>query len=204
MSLAEQAIQTLSKGVELHYEGTHATHVAKHAPKFFRDALISLCLTLQRDRQNNIRRPGYQLNTTYSEIFGGSTCIFGWCAVYAFDGVKKSYDDLHASAVIQVCDKQRLLYSIQMKVPRDPVAFFGEEWSKIERLAPKPSLVLDGGELMTMPGVSTMCNCCHTEPKNVKLKKCGRCGKAYYCGETCQKRDWKRHKKVCDVYALNL
>ena len=28
-------------------------------------------------------------------------------------------------------------------------------------------------------------------------KKCGACGKVYYCGRECQKLDWKSHKTVC-------
>ena len=30
-----------------------------------------------------------------------------------------------------------------------------------------------------------------------KLKQCGACGKARYCSEDCQKKDWKEHKKAC-------
>ena len=35
--------------------------------------------------------------------------------------------------------------------------------------------------------------CCRTG----KTKKCGNCGKVYYCGEICQKRHWKWHKPEC-------
>ncbi|PHJ20649.1 mynd finger domain-containing protein [Cystoisospora suis] len=30
-----------------------------------------------------------------------------------------------------------------------------------------------------------------------KLKRCGRCGEAYYCSEECQRADWKFHKRIC-------
>ena len=30
------------------------------------------------------------------------------------------------------------------------------------------------------------------------LKKCGRCGKAQYCGQSCQKKHWKEHKLICN------
>ncbi|EPT04356.1 hypothetical protein FOMPIDRAFT_1084290, partial [Fomitopsis schrenkii] len=29
------------------------------------------------------------------------------------------------------------------------------------------------------------------------LLQCGGCKSIYYCGQDCQKRDWKRHKKYC-------
>ena len=33
---------------------------------------------------------------------------------------------------------------------------------------------------------------------NPHLKKCGRCGKAYYCSKNCQKKHWKSgHKRNC-------
>lgn len=28
-------------------------------------------------------------------------------------------------------------------------------------------------------------------------KKCGKCHRVFYCSVTCQKKDWKSHKKVC-------
>ena len=30
-----------------------------------------------------------------------------------------------------------------------------------------------------------------------KLLRCSRCGNAVYCGEGCQREDWKIHKNVC-------
>lgn len=40
-----------------------------------------------------------------------------------------------------------------------------------------------------------MCLFCKKEGKGYKL--CSRCKRAYYCGSTCQKRDWNRHKGEC-------
>ena len=39
------------------------------------------------------------------------------------------------------------------------------------------------------------CNYCSCKSDN--LKKCTRCGKAWYCGKQCQTNDWKKHKEVC-------
>jgi hypothetical protein len=43
------------------------------------------------------------------------------------------------------------------------------------------------------------CRNCGTEKsKNDEdLKSCGRCRKVKYCGEACQRADWKRHKQAC-------
>lgn len=47
------------------------------------------------------------------------------------------------------------------------------------------------------------CNYCHKKEsekdgKEIKLKRCSRCKKVYYCSKECQKEDWKTHKKECD------
>ena len=39
-------------------------------------------------------------------------------------------------------------------------------------------------------GCATCCRTGHT-------KKCGNCGKVYYCGEICQRKHWKLHKPEC-------
>jgi hypothetical protein len=43
--------------------------------------------------------------------------------------------------------------------------------------------------------------CCHgcgeTKSTALKLQECARCHIASYCGEKCQKSDWKRHKPLC-------
>ena len=38
---------------------------------------------------------------------------------------------------------------------------------------------------------------CRRCRKETKLMKCGKCGNVWYCGATCQKEDWKRHKLFC-------
>ena len=42
--------------------------------------------------------------------------------------------------------------------------------------------------------VSTACKVCG---KTDGLKWCGACNKVRYCGATCQRADWKVHKKFC-------
>jgi len=44
--------------------------------------------------------------------------------------------------------------------------------------------------------------CCYSCSKSEielgeKLKRCSRCGGAFYCSRDCQSKDWKLHKKVC-------
>ena len=44
------------------------------------------------------------------------------------------------------------------------------------------------------------CDCCHKkEDDGLKLMKCSRCMKGYYCSEKCQKKSWKvyGHKEYC-------
>jgi hypothetical protein len=38
---------------------------------------------------------------------------------------------------------------------------------------------------------------CHVCGKEEGVKKCMRCMSIAYCGKDCQKKDWKRHKKMC-------
>ena len=42
---------------------------------------------------------------------------------------------------------------------------------------------------------SSHCNSCGKIASN--LKKCGACGRSWYCSQECQRKDWKEHKKVC-------
>jgi hypothetical protein len=41
------------------------------------------------------------------------------------------------------------------------------------------------------------CAWCEKPGKDLQLLKCGGCGQAAYCGQACQKSDWKLHKTVC-------
>mmetsp|Transcript_1462 Transcript_1462/g.3072 ORF Transcript_1462/g.3072 Transcript_1462/m.3072 type:complete len:200 (-) Transcript_1462:23-622(-) len=41
------------------------------------------------------------------------------------------------------------------------------------------------------------CNQCKKCALGKKLMRCTRCQSAVYCCRECQKKDWKRHKKVC-------
>ena len=44
-------------------------------------------------------------------------------------------------------------------------------------------------------GSPMKCSFCGT--RSDELKKCGRCGKAQYCRQECQKQHWKVHKQIC-------
>jgi ubiquinone/menaquinone biosynthesis C-methylase UbiE len=44
------------------------------------------------------------------------------------------------------------------------------------------------------------CQVCGIIPPT-KLKQCSKCRSVYYCGQTCQIKDWPMHKRVCTVLA---
>ena len=43
----------------------------------------------------------------------------------------------------------------------------------------------------------TQCNGPNCGFKSEKLQNCSRCSGARYCGKDCQRKDWKRHKPMC-------
>ena len=48
------------------------------------------------------------------------------------------------------------------------------------------------------PGVRVPSSSCASCGKNsAELKKCSACKKTKYCDRICQKKDWKKHKKIC-------
>ena len=54
---------------------------------------------------------------------------------------------------------------------------------------------------MQLPRPTFSCALCHSlSSATTILKSCGRCKVVYYCGQECQRQDWKAHKRVC---ALN-
>jgi hypothetical protein len=63
-----------------------------------------------------------------------------------------------------------------------------ETWREFQRI------------MMTMMrGGSETCHGCNKDGSSMPngLKRCGRCGWAWYCSGDCQKADWKNHKKIC-------
>ncbi len=46
-----------------------------------------------------------------------------------------------------------------------------------------------------------MCRACKKDEPCDVMKRCGRCHMAYYCSSECQKKDWRGHRKDCDVVA---
>lgn len=41
------------------------------------------------------------------------------------------------------------------------------------------------------------CRVCGKCALGTKLKRCTRCKQAFYCSQTCQKKDWRQHKRRC-------
>ncbi|KAL0071139.1 hypothetical protein AAF712_001698 [Marasmius tenuissimus] len=52
--------------------------------------------------------------------------------------------------------------------------------------------------MSTLSRFDTCCICNRTASEATgQLQRCSRCKAAYYCGQACQKRSWKSHKKIC-------
>ena len=51
------------------------------------------------------------------------------------------------------------------------------------------------------PASGKMCSTCKKSESEVgtTLLTCSRCKRVYYCSKTCQKNDWKRHRKECAI-----
>ena len=64
-----------------------------------------------------------------------------------------------------------------------------------------PFMFMFGGPTNGMMGGKQKCMYCEKEERNLdpgkKLLRCSRCGNAVYCGEKCQREDWKVHRNVC-------
>ena len=47
--------------------------------------------------------------------------------------------------------------------------------------------------------ITIFCSYCGSSPSkdDKPFSRCSRCKKVYYCSVKCQKKDWKKHKKVC-------
>ena len=50
----------------------------------------------------------------------------------------------------------------------------------------------------TTEGVSSLCGGCHEIFAVEKLSSCAVCKHVCYCSRACQKKDWKKHKLICE------
>ena len=51
-----------------------------------------------------------------------------------------------------------------------------------------------------MDDQDTKCQFCHKS--GVTILRCSACGAAAYCNQSCQKSDWKKHKKACRPFKI--
>ncbi|KAJ7461847.1 hypothetical protein B0H11DRAFT_117995 [Mycena galericulata] len=49
----------------------------------------------------------------------------------------------------------------------------------------------------------TCATCYKPETKNLKFGRCAACQKTAYCSKDCQRKDWKNHKRTCQLQAEN-
>ncbi|KAI0667218.1 hypothetical protein C8Q78DRAFT_394474 [Trametes maxima] len=55
------------------------------------------------------------------------------------------------------------------------------------------------GEVYPLAASCAFCNLDETAGRPEGLQRCSRCKMTRYCGEKCQKRDWRRHKVACGM-----
>lgn len=51
--------------------------------------------------------------------------------------------------------------------------------------------------------LSSPCSVCKKALKDAQVLKCSRCLSVIYCGQVCQKKDWKNHKPTCTLQQPN-
>jgi hypothetical protein len=71
-----------------------------------------------------------------------------------------------------------------------------EECKTVDELKPIKTLVEHMEYVRNLQGMISCCVCGRT-PRQVALKRCGACKKIYYCGQTCQRINYKDHKNIC-------
>lgn len=85
------------------------------------------------------------------------------------------------------------LWNRTLTVPRNPLEVFDSDtWNVVRNTSVQ---LVKNPHPDALAGVSTACNTCGKG--GIKLKKCGRCGAAFYCSKECQAFDWNDHKPVC-------
>jgi hypothetical protein len=68
----------------------------------------------------------------------------------------------------------------------------------VTRIALSPLFAVSYLEAIGRDPEARRCCICRGKGKP-KIKTCTGCKKVRYCSEVCQKKDWKKHKKVCKV-----
>ncbi|KLO17128.1 hypothetical protein SCHPADRAFT_926067 [Schizopora paradoxa] len=86
-------------------------------------------------------------------------------------------------------DVSRLLQSATLS--------FQEEWAKFSSLLLEHAVIL---ELFDNDhGIERgSCACCQQMSERKEFKQCSGCGIILYCSKACQRRDWPRHRKMCE------
>lgn len=58
-------------------------------------------------------------------------------------------------------------------------------------------LARNGTESVGVTPLRACAHCGTTEQREKGMGKCARCGVVYYCGEACQRANWRRHRTEC-------
>ena len=104
--------------------------------------------------------------------------------------------------------------SQRLEMPREKVVVLDlmREIRSIFHLSKKQQMILFQGQILkafdeipdlddlelTLISVRPYCAFCFEKPTHPQaLLYCSRCRHATYCGHTCQRLDWQRHRKLC-------
>ncbi len=85
--------------------------------------------------------------------------------------------------------------------PQPVKAYTPDSPDKVEDFTPNSPAVVENQTPDTLASPEIYCAYCRFPDSDLPgaLKKCTRCLSVYYCGRTCQAKDWQQHRLVCGV-----
>ena len=88
--------------------------------------------------------------------------------------------DVNATTMFEVCncDERTLVKYLKKRIPCSCLDEIYEEVKSITRTG--------------------VCHNCSSTVERSKMLTCSRCGDSNYCCRSCQKADWRRHKRICE------
>lgn len=202
-------------GVDIHVSsGPGAYHAIFAAAELKHTPMVKLLIEHGGDIMNSSNRPDGPPSTPIN-IASQNNCIEITAMIVnagknqgKLNDMWKSRNALHQTASTQsMLLGQSQIIGIMAKAGADLRNSFHTVWGikydefdRTDYFDPDPALHPEQWALYktVYSYVTNTCCCCRESPISDKsLKVCSRCNMASYCGSTCQKEDWKVHKRCC-------